>query len=694
MKNHIPKEVSWLSFNARVLEEAEDRSVPLIERIKFLGIYSNNFDEFFRVRMATLNRLIELGSKKAKDITGHNPKKVLKKVQDLSFELQGRFDAAYAGLLRELEEKKIHIIDETRLSDAQGRHIQTYFKEVVRPVLFPVMMDQVREFPQLKDQTTYLLVSLERNDGGREGTSSLIEVPAQTLPRLYVLPPLENNEGSRTGQYIILLDDIIRCGLPDIFHNFDFDSFSAYTIKVTRDAELEIDDDLSQSYLQKMVKSLKQRRSGAPVRMVYDAGLPAPLLEKLVSKLNLDENDTKVPGGRYHNFKDYIDFPDLGRKRFHYSPMPPLDHRQLDPVRSLFTQIARRDALLHIPYQSFSPVIDLLREASIDPRVTSIKTTLYRVARNSAVVNALVNAVKNGKKVTAVMELQARFDEEANILWSNRLEEEGARVIHGVPGLKVHAKLCLITRKEGRKLTRYAVIGTGNFNEDTARIYSDHCLFTADPKLAGEAAKVFDFFDSNYNITQFKHLVVAPFAMRKKINRLIKAEINHARAGRDAWIHLKLNNLVDPKIINRLYEAGQAGVKIRLNVRGMFSLIPGLPGLSENISAISIVDRFLEHTRIFVFANDGDPKVFLSSGDLMRRNLDRRVEVAVPIENPAVKEELLRFLEIQWSDTVKAGVRGTGLEQKRRPRTGPRIQAQPAIYEYLKSLPRGEAEEE
>jgi polyphosphate kinase len=694
MKNHIPKEVSWLSFNARVLEEAEDPSVPLLERIKFLGIYSNNFDEFFRVRVAALNRLIELGSKKAKDLIGHNPKKVLKEVQSLSLNLQSRFDRAYAGLLKELAGKNIHIIDESQLTEAQGECIRAYFKQVVRPLLFPVMIDQVQEFPQLKDQTTYLLVALSRKDGSLPGTSALIEVPPPALPRFFILPHLRGSGDKPIRRHIILLDDIIRFGLPDIFQTFDFDSFSAYTIKVTRDAELEIDDDLSQSYLQKMVKSLKQRREGAAVRLVYDANLPVPLFTQLCSKLHLDENDTRVPGGRYHNFKDFIGFPDLWPKKHHYKPLPPEDHSHLDPKRSLFDQISRRDVLLHYPYQSFSPVIDLLREASIDPKVSSIKITLYRVAKNSAVVNALINAVKNGKKVTAIMELQARFDEEANITWSNRLEEAGARVIHGVPGLKVHAKLCLVNRKEGLKLTRYAIMGTGNFNEDTARIYSDHSLFTTNPKLTGEAARMFDFFDNNYSITSFKHLVVAPFQMRKKINRLIKAEINNAREGGDAWIHLKLNNLVDPKIINKLYEASRAGVKIRLNVRGMFSLVPGVPGLSENIEAISIVDRFLEHTRIFVFANDGKPLVYLTSGDLMRRNLDRRVELTVPIFDSDLKEELLRFLDIQWADTVKARVRRPEIKQKRRSEIRPRTQAQPAIYAYLKSLHKKDSEED
>lgn len=685
MKNHIPKEISWLSFNARVLEEAEDPTVPLIERIKFLGIYSNNLDEFFSVRVATLDRLVQLGAKKAKDLIGHNPKKILKEIQEISIKLQSRFDRTYAILIKELGKANIHIIDETRLSEEGGEYIRAYFKNEVRPKLFPIMIDQVKEFPELKDKSAYLLVSLSKTKGGRTEANALIEIPTDSLPRFVILPQSRDPGEKPVRRHIILLDDIIRFGLPEIFHSFDFDSFTAHAVKVTKDAELEIDEGLSQSYLQKMEKSLKQRRAGSTVRFVYDSNLPPRSFKMLMEKLQLDENDTKVPGGRYHNFKDFIEFPALGPKKFRYRPLPPLDHRNLDPQGSIFEQISRKDILLHFPYQSFNPVIDLLREASIDPLVNSIKITLYRVAGDSAVVNSLINAVKNGKKVTAVMELQARFDEEANISWSNRLEEAGARVIHGVPGLKVHAKLCLITRKEGRRISRFAVIGTGNFNEDTARIYSDHSLFTRDPQLTADVAKVFDFFSSNYSNTTFRHLVVAPFQMRKKINRLIKAETSSAQNGKEAWIHLKLNNLVDPKIINKLYQASQAGVKIRLNVRGMFSLVPGVPGLSENIEAISIVDRYLEHTRIFVFANHGDPLVFLSSGDLMRRNLDRRVESAVPIYDPDVKKELLRFLDIQWADRIKARIRGSELKQKPPPAAGSRIQAQYSIYDYLKS---------
>ena len=685
MKHYTPKEISWLSFNARVLEEAEDPTVPLIERIKFLGIYSNNFDEFFRVRVATLDRLVQLGTKKAKEIIGLNPKKTLKEIQAISLKLQNRFDRAYARLLKELGRENIYIIDETQLTEELGEYIRSYFKHEVRPKLFPIMIDQVQDFPDLKEQSTYLLVFLSRSDESVPAANALIEVPTDSLPRFFILPQFRETDKGPVQRHIILLDDIIRFGLPEIFHSSEFDAFNAYAFKVTKDAELEIDDDLSQSYLQKMVKSLKQRKEGDTVRFVHDANLPPQLLQKLIKNLKLDDSDTRVPGGRYHNFKDFIGFPDLGRKRFRYKPLPPLDHRDLDPSHSMFDQIAQKDILLHFPYQSFNPVIDLLREASIDPKVTSIKMTLYRMARDSAVVNALINAVKNGKKVTAVMELQARFDEEANIHWSNRLEEEGARVIHGVPGLKVHAKICLITRKEGRKLHRFAMIGTGNFNEDTARVYSDHCLFTTNPDLTAEASKVFDFFSSNYNITNFRHLIVAPFQMRKKINSLIKKEIANAVEGKEAWIHFKLNNLVDSKIIDKLYKASQAGVKIRLNVRGMFSLHAGVPGLSENIEAISIVDRFLEHSRIFVFANGGDPLVFLTSGDLMRRNLDRRVEVTTPIVDPGVKDELMRFLEIQWRDSVKARIRGQDLKQEPRPETKPQVQAQYAIYSYLKS---------
>ncbi len=680
VKKHISKELSWLTFNERVLSEAADPTVPLMERIKFLGIFSSNLDEFFRVRVAALNRLIKLG-KKAKKLTGHDPAKVVKQVQKTVIRQHSRFDSIYQEVLKEMAAKNIFIIDEKQLNEEQAGFVEAYFDLKVRPKLVPIMVDQVEKFPELKDQTIYLAVHLSKKGEEQKFKYALIEVPTDVLSRFLILPKVKNKK------YIILLDDVIRFGLARIFSFLPFDAFEAYTIKVTRDAELDIDDDLSQSYIKKVSRSLKMRKGGQPVRLIYDSSMPEPLLVFLTRKLRLSKDDTIIPGSKYHNFKDFMNFPDMGPKNLNYKPVKPLLHNELSHKKSLFKILAKKDVMLHFPYQSFHPVIDLLREAAIDPKVSSIKVTLYRVARNSAVVNALINAVNNGKSVFVVMELQARFDEEANIYWANRLQEEGARVIYGVPGLKVHSKICLITRKVKGGIKRYAIIGTGNLNEDTAKVYSDHSLFTTDRRLTNEVAKIFEFYADNYKDTTFRHLIVSPFQMRKKILRFIKNEITNAKEGKVAYIRLKLNNLVDTEIINWLYRASQAGVKIQLNVRGMFSLVPGVPGLSENIEAIRIVDKYLEHTRIFVFASGGEEKMYISSADLMPRNIDRRVEVTCPIYDKDIQDELRTFLNYQWKDNVKARLHTDGtLHNPHREFSKRKNRAQIDIYNYLKRI--------
>jgi len=684
-KRIVPKELSWLSFNARVLEEAADPSVPLLERVKFMGIYSNNLDEFFRVRVATLNRLSKLG-KKAKKITGHDPKKVLKDVQKVVLDQNKTFDKIYQHILLELAKKNILIINEKKLSREQGEFVKSYFLQEVRPKLIPIMIDQVEEFPQLKDEAIYLAVYMSNKGSPQKAKYALIEIPTESLPRFLILPR------KNRARYIILLDDVIRYGLEDIFSMFDFDNCDAYTINLTRDAELDIDEDFSESYIRKVHKSLKKRKTGNPVRFIYDSDMPDDLLSFLTDQMHISKDDTIIPGSRYHNFKDFMNFPDLGLKRLKYKPVDALLHKDIDSRKSLFDVMREKDFLLHFPYQSFHPVIDLLREASIDPKVISIDICLYRLARQSSVVNALINAVKNGKRVCAVMELQARFDEEANIYWSDRLQEEGARVIHGVLGLKVHSKLCLITRKEKGKVRHYAIVGTGNFNEETAKIYSDHCLFTADRRITNEVARVFEFFVENYKITTFKHLIVSPFHLRKKMVRFIKNEIKNAQEGTGAYIILKLNNLTDTALIEKLYEASQAGVKINLMVRGMFSLRPGISGMSKNIETRSIVDKYLEHTRILVFCNGGNERMYITSADLMPRNIDRRVEVTCPIYDESIKQELRTFLDLQWQDNVKAKIRHKELIQSAL-EDGPRdrVRAQLAIYEFLKNeTPKGD----
>lgn len=675
----INKEISWLSFNARVLHEASDPRVPLMERIKFLGIYSSNLDEFFRVRVATLNRLAQLG-KKTKKILGHNPKKVIKDIQASVLQLHKKFDQIYKGILEDLAKENIVIIDESQLDEKQGKFVNIYFQQEVLPNLIPIMIDQIETFPDLKDGALYLMAFLIRDNPPDKTRRALIEVPTDVLMRFLVLP---RKNGKK---YVILLDDVIRYCLKDIFPLFRADKYEAYTIKMTRDAELDIDDDLSQSYVHKITKSLKMRKGGNPVSFIYDAHIPEAFLEILKEKLHLTKDDTIIPGARYHNFKDFMNFPDIGGKRLKYKPVPSLAHKDINKGRSLLEIMRDKDLLLHYPYQSFQYVIDLLREASIDPRVLSIKVTLYRLAKNSSVIHALINAVKNGKAVTVVLELQARFDEEANVYWANRLEEEGASVIFGVPGLKVHSKLCLITRKEKTKLAQYAILGTGNFNEDTANLYGDHNLFTADKRLTNEVKRIFDFYENNYKSTSYKHLLVSPFNLRRKIMKFIQNEINNAQNGKEAYIIFKLNNLVDRAIIEKLYLASQAGVKIKLNIRGMFSLVPGVPGLSDNIQAINIVDRYLEHTRILVFCNGGEEKYFISSADLMPRNIDRRVEVMCPIYDKDIQQELRTYLEIQWSDNVKAQEREnpTLLDFSEPLDRAMKIRAQEEIYKFLK----------
>jgi polyphosphate kinase len=680
MSKFTNKEISWLSFNDRVLQEAADPDVPLMERIKFLGIFSSNLDEFFRVRVATLNRLALLG-KPAKKMIGHNPKTILKEIQKIEVKRHATFEEVYTRILEDLAKENIFIVDQTNLSEAQEQYVSTFFEEKVRPQLMPIMIDQVEKFPDLNDRSIYLAIYLARSDEPERKTYALIEIPTTVLPRFVILPSVQQK------QFIILLDDIIRWGLDRIFSAFRFAQVTAYTFKLTRDAELDFDDDISESYIRKVSKSLKKREGGIPVRFIYDEAIPQDLLKFITEKLNIGSDDTLVPGGRYHNFKDFMNFPDMGRQRLRYKPIVFLPHRHIDPDRSIFRAMRRKDLLLHYPYQTFHYVLDLLRDASIDPRVKSIKINLYRVAKNSSVVSALINAVRNGKKVIVNMELQARFDEEANIYWANKLEEEGARVGFGVPGLKVHSKLCLITREEKHGTQRYGIIGTGNYNEDTARLYSDHHLFTTDRRLTKEIDRVFDFFDNNFRIPKFKHFLVSPFNTRTGIRRLIQNEIKNAQAGNEAFIFLKLNNLVDPAIILKLYEASEAGVTVKLIVRSMFSPVPGIEGMSSKIQARSIVDKFLEHTRIFVFCNGGDEKYYITSADLMQRNLDRRVEVTCPIYDSELQQELHTFLDLQFKDNTKARILDRELKNEFAHAQGnQRYRTQWDIYSYLKKL--------
>ncbi|MCX6302759.1 MAG: polyphosphate kinase 1 [Bacteroidia bacterium] len=677
-KTYIPKEISWLSFNERVLQEAENKEVPLIERFKFLGIYSNNLDEFFRVRVATLKRLSQLGEK-SKEVLGYNPKATLKKIQEIVLLQNTRFEKIYSSLIQELEKHKIHIVNEKQLNPEQAEFVKNFFINELRSRLMPFLIEKDADLPNLTDDAIILAIVLRKKKTD-EKRYAILEIPTNVIPRFIVLPEIGDEK------YIIYLDDIIRYGLKDIFYIFDFDEFSAYTIKLTKDAELEIADDISESYIEKLSKSLHQRKLGTPVRFIYDRKMPDDLLNILKKKLNFGPNDVVVPSDRYHNFKDFMRFPNLGKKKFYHEPLVPIPHRDIQPGKSILSAVKKKDIMLFFPYHSFDHFIDLLREASIDPSVTSIQITLYRLARNSSVINALLNAARNGKSVTTVVELQARFDEEANILWGNKLMDEGVKVIYGVPGLKVHSKLLLITRVNNDVTQRYAAIGTGNFNEDTARIYTDNLLLTTELKITNEVHKAFNFFNVNYKKDNYYHLVLSPFSLRNKINLLIENEIKNAKAGKKAYIHLKLNNITDFEIINNLYEASSAGVNIKLIVRGMNSLVPGIKDVSENIKAIGIVDRFLEHSRFMIFRNGGKEEIFISSADLMTRNLDHRIEVTCPIFDKNIKNELIQIFEILWNDNVKARKLDASLSNKFVKPGKKEYRSQVEVYNYLKKV--------
>lgn len=673
----INRELSWLAFNERVLQEANDKSVPLIERIKFLGIFSNNRDEFFRVRVATLKRILK-HQKKAEELMGENPTLLLDKIQKTVIEQQNKFETIYQSILKELGKKNIAILNEKELSRTQGAFVKNYFKDKIMPTLFPIMLDSSMPFPYLKDKSGYLIIKLGRTDKEKKSKYALIEVPTDVHSRFVVLPK------EKEKNYIILLDDVIRYCLEDVFQNFEHDYIESYNIKLTRDAEIDMDNDISKSFVEKISKGLKARKRGQPVRLVYDSRIAPDILEFIMKKIKLGKEDNPIPGGRYHNFKDFISFPNIGTPDLSYKKIQPVKHPDLKNQRSVFKVIGQKDVMITYPYQSFDHIIDMLREASIDPKVQSIKITLYRAGKVSNVVKALINAVKNGKSVTAVIELRARFDEESNLFWAEKLQEEGARVIYGVPGLKVHSKMFCISRKEGGKNKLYAHIGTGNFNEDTSKVYTDHSLLTADPRITEEVDKVFGFYEDNFKAGNYKHLLVSPFFMRKRLIQLIDQEIKNARSKKPAYIILKLNNLVDAVMIKKLYEASASGVKIKLIVRGICSLVAGVKGISDNIETISIVDKFLEHSRVFIFCNSGEEKYFISSADWMTRNLDHRSEVAVPIYDNEIQQQLKKIIHTLWSDNTKARILGSTQNNEYKKSKGKKIRAQEELFTLFK----------
>ncbi|GKW10899.1 MULTISPECIES: polyphosphate kinase 1 [Pectobacterium] len=678
-KLYIEKELSWLSFNERVLQEAADKSNPLIERMRFLGIYSSNLDEFYKVRFADLKRRILINEEQGLD---GNLRHLLGKIQARVLKTDQLFDSLYNELLLEMARNQIFLVNERQVSPNQQEWLRDYFRQYLRPHITPILIfDETNLVEFLKDNYTYLAVEIIRGD---EISYALLEIPSDKIPRFVNLPA----EAPRRRKTMILIDNILRYCLDDIFKGFfDYDALNAYSMKMTRDAEYDLVTEMESSLLELMSSSLKQRLTAEPVRFVYQRDMPDAMVAMLLEKLGISSYDSVIPGGRYHNFKDFISFPNVGRANLVNKPLPRLRHTGFNHFRNGFDAIRERDILLYYPYHTFEHVLELLRQASFDPSVLSIKINIYRVAKDSRIINSMIHAAHNGKKVTVVVELQARFDEEANIHWAKRLTEAGVHVIFSVPGLKIHAKLFLISRREGENIVRYAHIGTGNFNEKTARLYTDYSLLTADERITNEVRRVFNFIENPYRPVSFEHLLVSPQNSRDKLYQLIDTEIENALANRDAGITLKVNNLVDKGLAEKLYQASSAGVKINLLVRGMCSLIPNLPGISENIQVISILDRYLEHDRVYVFNNGGDKKVYLSSADWMTRNIDYRIEVAVEILDPILKNRVLETLDILFSDTVKARVIDKESSNRYVSRGNRRkVRAQNAIYDYIKAL--------
>lgn len=673
---YINRELSWLRFNARVLQEAEDESVPLIERLRFLGIFSNNLDEFFKIRYATIKRIDLAGKGGKKVLGGIRADDLMKEITNIVIKMQADSLDILDDIQKQLEDHDIYILRENMVLPSQEQFLKDYFLQKVSPALANIVLNDLEKLPRLKDSAAYLAVRmiLKSDNEKTEKRYILIEIP-HGMERFVEIP----SEGSR--KYIILLDDLIRFNMDSLFNIFEYESLTAHMIKITRDGELDMEGDLSQSYIEKISTSIKGRLEGEPIRFVYDKTIGEDTLKFLLHKMGIDDKDSIIPGGRYHNRRDYMNFPSLGRKELLYKKYEPLLIPGLSLQGSLLKEIAQKDYLQFAPYHRFSYTVKFLREAALDPKVKSIKITLYRLAEISHVANSLINAAKNGKSVTVCIELQARFDEANNIRHAEQMENEGIRVIFGVRGLKVHCKACVIERLEENHIKRYGFVSTGNFNEITARIYTDYTLFTSDQKILKEINKVFNFFDNNFKIYKFKHLIFSPHYSRAAFTRLIDTEIANAREGKPAGMKIKLNSLSDPKMIDKLYDASRAGVKIDLIVRGICCLIPGVEGMSENIRAISIVDKYLEHPRLFIFENGGSPKTFISSADWMTRNLDYRVEITCPVYDEDIKKELCDTFDICWNDNVKARDLSSPNNAYRR-NNRPKHRSQFAMYEY------------
>ena len=669
------RELSWLQFNGRVLQEANDKSNPLIERIRFLGIFSNNRDEFFKVRIAILKRMIILAKKNSEEekILNTELLEVLSNV-----EIQEKlYTNSFFDIIKELKGHGINIVKETSLTKKQEAFVEKYFKEEINANVFPIILDNFNASQMLSDGIIYMAVHLSSDDGDIKDSHLLIEVP-NNLPRFI---KLESENGNTE---FIFIEDIIRYNLPLLFHKYGYNKANGYIIKFTRDSELDMDNDVSKSFMEVMSEGVRKRHKGIPIRFIYDNAIPKPLLNKIIKKLNITTYNYQLRGGgRYHNFKDLMKFPGI-KPELLFDELPSIPHPLLSDDKLIFRQVRKQDILLNFPYHSFSNIINFLREASIDPKVRSIKMSFYRAASDSLVMNALINAARNGKKVTVFMELQARFDEQANIKWTQILQSEGVTVLPTIPGMKVHAKLILIRRKQSGKNFYYTNISTGNFHESTSKVYSDFSLLTANQKIGKDASTFFELIESRYLAPKLEILHISPFNIRSFLETKIKREIANKKKGKEAWIVFKANNLVDPEISNLIYKAGDNGVKIELNIRGINVMRTGIKGFSENINSYSVVGRFLEHARVFVFANDGNPEVYLSSADIMSRNLNHRFEIICPILDKKIKSDILNIINLQRNDTQKYRSLNEGEinSYTRRDKGFDKLDSQIAIYNY------------
>ena len=672
----INREISWLYFNDRVLQESANPKVPLIERFKFLGIFSNNLDEFFRVRVATLQRMSEM--KINPGLNKDKPEVILKKISKMTSSLQAVMESNFQQIKEQLKAEKIFIIEESELNDEQKAFVTSYYDKHLEDAITPVMLSgSGKTFPEMQDARIYFFVKLKNSLKPADKKYALIEMPGTEYSRFLVLPRVDDNK------YVIFLDDVIRLCMPQLFKSLPYDTFEVYTIKITRDSEMEIEAELGEGIVDKVSKGIKSRRYGSPLRFIYDSSMSDDMKKYLLKKINFKKSGTIIPGGRYHNFKDFMDFPTMGRSDLVYQKTTGIENEIIKAADSVIKAIEKQDLFLHYPYYSFSQYVQLLREAAIDPDVKSIKITLYRMAHRSKVAKALIFAARNGKQVTAVIELRARFDEEHNIQWAQRMEEAGVQITFGVEGLKIHSKLTLIKKKNGKRI---AAVSTGNFHEGNAAVYTDFTLFTANPGITAELEKVFDFIHQPFQMTHYLHLLVSPQEMRKKLNQLIHNEIINAKKGLPAYILCKINHITDNKLIEKLYDAAQAGVKIRMVVRGQLSMVTSQPRLKGNIEIVGIVDKFLEHSRIIIFCNNNQEKYYISSADWMTRNLDQRIEVAIPVYDKAIQQELKTIVEFGLKDNVQARICDGSGENRIKTSDEPVFRSQYELMEHYKKL--------